>query len=46
MADATDLVEVEQMYPRLEEWRTTRAKADPDGVFIFDLARRLELIPG
>jgi decaprenylphospho-beta-D-ribofuranose 2-oxidase len=32
------------MYPRLDEWRATRAKADPDGVFISDLARRLNLI--
>jgi len=32
------------MYPRLDEWRTIRAKAHPDGVFISDLARRLELI--
>lgn len=31
------------MYPRLDEWRATRAKADPDGVFNSDLARRLNL---
>jgi decaprenylphospho-beta-D-ribofuranose 2-oxidase len=30
-------------YPRLDEWRKTRAAADPDGVFTSDLARRLEL---
>ena len=36
---------IPQMYPRLDEWRTVRAKTDPDGVFISDLARRLELIP-
>jgi decaprenylphospho-beta-D-ribofuranose 2-oxidase len=35
---------VPQMYPRLDEWRAVRAKADPDGVFMSDLARRLELI--
>jgi decaprenylphospho-beta-D-ribofuranose 2-oxidase len=36
---------IPQMYPRLNEWRTTRAKADRDGVFMSDLARRLELVP-
>jgi decaprenylphospho-beta-D-ribofuranose 2-oxidase len=36
---------IPHMYPRLDEWRTVRAKADPDGVFMSDLARRLELIP-
>jgi decaprenylphospho-beta-D-ribofuranose 2-oxidase len=30
-------------YPRLDEWRKTRAAADPDGIFTSDLARRLEL---
>lgn len=35
---------IRQMYPRLDEWRAIRAKADPGGVFISDLARRLELI--
>jgi decaprenylphospho-beta-D-ribofuranose 2-oxidase len=35
---------IPQMYPRLDEWRATRAAADPTGVFISDLARRLELI--
>ncbi|MBV8181901.1 MAG: FAD-binding oxidoreductase [Mycobacterium sp.] len=35
---------VPQMYPRLDEWRAVRAKADPDGVFMSDLARRLELV--
>jgi decaprenylphospho-beta-D-ribofuranose 2-oxidase len=33
------------MYPRLDEWRTVREMADPDGVFISDLARRRELVP-
>jgi decaprenylphospho-beta-D-ribofuranose 2-oxidase len=29
------------MYPRLQEWLTIREKADPHGVFVSDLARRL-----
>lgn len=36
---------IPQMYPRLDEWRAVRAKADPEGVFMSDLARRLELVP-
>jgi len=32
------------MYPRLDEWRAVRAKADPHGVLRSDLARRLRLI--
>ncbi|WP_295695496.1 FAD-binding oxidoreductase [Lapillicoccus sp.] len=32
-----------KMYPRLEQWREIRHEADPDGVFMSDLARRLEL---
>jgi decaprenylphospho-beta-D-ribofuranose 2-oxidase len=31
-------------YPRLAEWQETRHKADPGGLWISDLARRLELI--
>jgi decaprenylphospho-beta-D-ribofuranose 2-oxidase len=31
------------MYPRLDEWRETRAKLDPSGVFVSDLSRRLGL---
>jgi len=31
-------------YPRLDEWRETRNRWDPNGVFCSDLARRLELI--
>jgi decaprenylphospho-beta-D-ribofuranose 2-oxidase len=31
-------------YPRLAEWKTTRDKWDPNGVFASDLARRLELV--
>lgn len=34
------------MYPRLEEWRAVRARADPDGVLRSDLARRLHLLGG
>ncbi|GAA1098334.1 FAD-binding oxidoreductase [Nocardiopsis exhalans] len=34
---------VHAMYPGLAAWRATRARADPDGVLISDLARRLEL---
>jgi decaprenylphospho-beta-D-ribofuranose 2-oxidase len=32
------------MYPRLDEWRAVRAKADPSGVLRSDLARRLRLV--
>jgi decaprenylphospho-beta-D-ribofuranose 2-oxidase len=32
-----------RMYPRLDEWRETRAKLDPNRVFQSDLARRLAL---
>ena len=31
------------MYPRIDEWIAVRRKADPDGVFMSDMARRLEL---
>ena len=31
-------------YPRFDEWRKTRDAIDPDGLFISDMARRLELI--
>ncbi|MGD9705297.1 MAG: FAD-binding protein [Acidimicrobiia bacterium] len=31
-------------YPRLAEWQAIRAKADPSGVWVSDLARRLHLI--
>jgi decaprenylphospho-beta-D-ribofuranose 2-oxidase len=30
-------------YPRFDEWRKTRDAADPHGVFVSDMARRLEL---
>ncbi|MGB0112721.1 MAG: FAD-binding oxidoreductase [Ilumatobacteraceae bacterium] len=31
-------------YPRLEEWRDVRRRVDPDGVWVSDQARRLELV--
>ncbi len=31
------------MYPRLAEWNQIRQSVDPDGMFISDLARRLQL---
>ena len=31
-------------YPRLDEWRATRAEADPGGVWASDLSRRLRLL--
>ncbi|KDE99649.1 decaprenylphosphoryl-beta-D-ribose oxidase [Mycolicibacterium aromaticivorans JS19b1 = JCM 16368] len=33
-----------KMYPRVDEWIALRRKADPDGVFASDMARRLELL--
>ncbi len=32
-----------RQYPRLEEWRTARQKADPEGMICSDLCRRLDL---
>ncbi|MCB0924442.1 MAG: FAD-binding oxidoreductase [Mycobacterium sp.] len=32
------------MYPRIDEWIALRRKVDPNGVFVSDMARRLELI--
>jgi decaprenylphospho-beta-D-ribofuranose 2-oxidase len=32
------------MYPRLEEWRAVRDRADPDGVWRSDLALRTGLV--
>ncbi len=32
------------MYPRIDEWIAVRRKADPNGVFVSDMARRLELV--
>ncbi|WP_019855975.1 FAD-binding oxidoreductase [Actinopolyspora mortivallis] len=34
---------IERMYPRIDEWRRTRAAVDPEGIFRSDLARRLNL---
>jgi decaprenylphospho-beta-D-ribofuranose 2-oxidase len=35
---------IQRGYPRIDEWRKVRAAADPGGVFISDMARRLALI--
>lgn len=32
------------MYPRVDEWIAVRRRVDPDGVFLSDMARRLELV--
>jgi decaprenylphospho-beta-D-ribofuranose 2-oxidase len=32
------------MYPRLDEWRATRDRYDPDRAMQSDLARRLDLL--
>lgn len=32
------------MYPRIDEWLATRRAIDPHGVFVSDMARRLELV--
>ncbi|MDI9918877.1 FAD-binding oxidoreductase [Rhodococcus sp. IEGM 1379] len=32
------------MYPRIDEWIKTRRSVDPTGVFVSDMARRLELV--
>ncbi len=32
-----------RMYPRIDEWIATRRRVDPDGLFMSDMARRLEL---
>ncbi|MFR9729035.1 FAD-binding protein [Saccharopolyspora sp. MS10] len=34
---------IQQMYPRLDEWRAVRAAVDPQGIFHSDLSRRLAL---
>ena len=40
----TDAATFHAMYPRIGEWLATRRSIDPDGVFVSDLARRLELV--
>ncbi|MFE9245601.1 FAD-binding protein [Nocardiopsis sp. NPDC006938] len=35
---------VHAMYPELPAWRAARSRADPDGVLVSDLARRLRLV--
>jgi decaprenylphospho-beta-D-ribofuranose 2-oxidase len=43
--DATATPDViRQGYPRLEEWRAIRRRVDPDGVWVSDQARRLDLL--
>jgi decaprenylphospho-beta-D-ribofuranose 2-oxidase len=32
-----------RMYPRLDEWAAVRRRADPQGVLVSDLSRRLDL---
>lgn len=32
------------MYPKIDSWIATRRRIDPNGVFVSDLARRLELV--
>lgn len=32
------------MYPRIDEWIQMRRNIDPTGVFVSDMARRLELV--
>ncbi len=40
----TDAKTFHAMYPRIDEWLASRRAIDPHGVFVSDLARRLELI--
>ncbi|MEV0762648.1 FAD-binding oxidoreductase [Nocardia sp. NPDC050435] len=35
---------IRAMYPRLDEWRRVRDAADPERIFVSDLARRLHLL--
>lgn len=32
------------MYPQIDQWKTARKAADPHGVFMSDMARRLDLV--
>lgn len=40
----TDAQTFHAMYPRIDEWIKLRRSVDPDGVFVSDMARRLELV--
>lgn len=40
----TDAQTFHAMYPRIDEWIKVRRSVDPDGVFVSDMARRLELV--
>ncbi|RMB61963.1 FAD-binding oxidoreductase [Tessaracoccus antarcticus] len=40
----TDAATFHAMYPRIDEWLATRRAIDPHGVFVSDMARRLELV--
>jgi decaprenylphospho-beta-D-ribofuranose 2-oxidase len=39
-----DAASLRLMYPRLDDFLAVRRRVDPDGVFVSDLARRLELV--
>jgi decaprenylphospho-beta-D-ribofuranose 2-oxidase len=39
----TTAEKVQQMYPRIDEWRKVRASVDPQGIFTSDMSRRLAL---
>ncbi|MGZ8177512.1 FAD-binding protein [Williamsia sp. SKLECPSW1] len=39
----TSAASFHSMYPRIDEWIAVRRRIDPDGVFMSDMARRLEL---
>ncbi|NED66405.1 decaprenylphosphoryl-beta-D-ribose oxidase, partial [Streptomyces sp. SID10244] len=32
------------MYPRVDEWISTRRRVDPERVFMSDMGRRLQLV--
>jgi decaprenylphospho-beta-D-ribofuranose 2-oxidase len=40
----TDAATFHAMYPGWPQWQQTRRQADPEGIFVSDLARRLELL--
>ncbi|GAA4641335.1 FAD-binding protein [Gordonia humi] len=41
---ATSAATFHAMYPRLDEWMAVRRGIDPTGVFVSDMAKRLELV--